>query len=121
MSVRRRLKDSVVIENPSDLETGTNEYGDEDESIPDYWDAVAVAALVSPTASTESEADRETVAQSFDLYVAPEVTITANSRVRFLWLEDEELLCRVLGEPTRHRTGTKGYSHTVARLEVVSG
>jgi len=121
VSLRRRFKDSVVIESPSDLDTGTNEYGDEDEATPEYWEAAeAVSALVTPTASVEGEADRETVGQLFDLFLAPEVTISANSRVRFTWLEDEELLCRVLGEPIRYHTG-RGLSHTLARLETVSG
>ena len=121
MGIRRRARHSVVIETPADLDTGTNEYGDEDETVLEYWDvADAVKAYVEVSSSSEQETDRETQGQRFNVFLPPEVAITGYSRVRFTWLEDEELLARVIGEPLRHSTATRGPSHTVAIVEVVT-
>lgn len=123
MSVARRMKDRIVIQEPTALETGTDEYGNEDESVLGYWDAVEYRAFITPTGTSEDETDRETVQRQFDLYLDASTPITANSRVLLFppGEENVELTCRVIGEPITHRTTTRGISHKVARVEVVEG
>lgn len=121
MSLRRRMRHTVVIETPAELETGTNEYGDEDETDLGYWTvADETKAYVEVSSSTEAEDDRETQGQRFNVFLPPEVAIDGYSRVRFSWLEDEELLTRVIGEPLRYYKATGGPSHTVAIVEAVT-
>jgi head-tail adaptor len=123
MSLRRKMKDRIVIETPSELVGNhVNEYGDHDETNTDYWVAAAeVRAAVYPAGSSEDEDDRETVSRKFDIYLGPEVSITANSRVRYIVSEDTELLCRVLAEPITYHRSIGGASHIVAKVEVVEG
>lgn len=123
MSVRRRMKDRVVIETPSLLAANhVNEYGDEDESNAGYWDVSAeVRAYVTPTGSNELDEDRETVVRSFDMYLEPQTAIDANCRVRYIVSEDVELTCRVLGAPITYRNSGGRATHTLVKLEVVEG
>lgn len=118
---RRRLVDLVVIETPSELETTVNEYGDEDESLPSYWDAREVRAHVVLTGTGEAEDDRETVTRQFDLFLAPDTEIDASCWVRFSLEEDDELRCRVIGEPMLYRNVRGQASHRVAHVEAVQG
>lgn len=120
MTVRSRMRDVIVIETPSLLETGTNEYGDEDDTNPSYWDAYETKALVVPVGTFEDETDRETVVRQFDVFVAPETMIQSDSWVRLSIEENSELRCRVLGDPMLYRTLRRD-SHRVARVEVVEG
>lgn len=119
--IGRRLRDLVVIETTTPLEQGTNEYGDEDDTLPDAWTAVEVSALVVPVDSTEDEVDRATVARRFELFLPASATIDATARVRITVDENVELVCRVVGEPIIWRTATRRVSHKVARLEAVAG
>lgn len=123
MSVRRRMRDRIVIETPSPLAgNNVNEYGDEDETELEYWDVSSeVRAFVFPTGSSEQEEDRETVSRTFDVYLDPSVSISANCRVRYIVSEDTELLCRVIAEPITYARMTGGLSHTVAQIEVIEG
>lgn len=117
------MKHSIVIEEPNPLASShVDEYGDDDETNTDYWVASdAVRAFVQPTGSNEDESDRETIVQTFDVYVPPSVAISGNARVRIIVEENVELICRVQGEPMLYHTATRGPSHRVAHVEAVSG
>ena len=122
MILGRRMKQRIVIETPNEQDTGVNEYGDEDETVAEYWTATECRAYVSPSGAGEVEEDRETQMRTFDVFVDPSTTVTGFDRVRLRppgEVDDVELLCRILGEPMLYVSTTGRPSHKMFRCEVV--
>jgi hypothetical protein len=121
MIMGRRMKWRIVIETPNELDTGTDEFGNEDESILDYWTASEHRALVVPAGSSENETDRETLTRGFDVYVDPQTPVNAFCRVRLRppGVDQDEVLCRVIGEPRSYQSTTGRISHKSFRAEVI--
>lgn len=119
--IGRRLRETVVIETTTATVQTANEYGDEDDTLADYWTATSVSAAVVPLDSTEDEVDRHTVARRYDVYLPATATIDATARITITTAEDEELVCRVLGEPLVWKRPNGRVSHKVARVEGVAG
>lgn len=121
MNPLRRARTLVVVENPSDLSVAANEYGDEDESLLSYWEAAETVALVVPGSSTEDEAMRDTRATTWTVVFGPSIDVRGTSRLRFEWVEGEEIVARVVGDPILHRGLSRGDSFKTCTAEQVEG
>lgn len=119
--IGRRLRETVVIETTTATVETANEYGDEDDTLVDYWTAASVSASVVPVDSSEDEVNRQTVSRRFDVYLPASATVDARARITITTAENEELVCRVMGEPLIWTRPNGRVSHKVARVEGVTG
>lgn len=119
----RRMKYTIVLQTPNVIVQDLDEFGNADESDPEYWESTSVRALIVPAQSGENEDDRETQTRGYDIYVQPDVAVSAFDRVLLTPPGDDddvELTCRIKGEPRIYISTTGRVSHKSFRCEAVN-